>query len=190
MSGKHLPRGGHGGSGQVAGDGGKAIGGDGGRGGDAGYGNGGDGGGASLHGTGVSIGGDGGDAGRIGRPALGARSTCERPDVRSGPFGPILLLSAVDAYGILVPGRGGDGGIAFIEHNGREYCLNVLLRLLEIWHPKMIDVVDGFGASSPQEWWDRAIRSFPFVCERAMEHMRTCEDIQGEENIYPPSPYD
>lgn len=179
-----LPRGGHGGSTEIRGDKGIAIGGRGGRGGNVPGAVGGDGGGGVHEGAGTSIGGDGGDAGRFGRPTLGAPSTCER--ILDSGWSTFLLETSVDEYGILVPGRGGDSGQATIEYAGRPYCLNVLLKLLRIWRNEIIDKVDELAPNSPQAWWDLAISMFPEECGRALAHMRACEDHL----VQPPrSPY-
>jgi hypothetical protein len=169
-----LPRGGHGGSAEVRGNRGAAIGGRGGRGGNVPGAVGGDGGGGVHEGEGASIGGDGGDAGRFGRPTLGAPSTLER--LRDTDWFGIVLANSVDEYGILIPGRGGDGGEATIVSDGRLYSLNVLLKLLRIWRNEIIDVVDELAPRSPQEWWDLAVQTFPKECDRALTHMRECED--------------
>lgn len=179
-----LPRGGHGGSIEVRGNRGIAIGGMGGRGGNIPGTIGGDGGGGVHEGAGTSIGGDGGDAGRFGRPTLGAPSTCER--ILDSDWSTILLLDSVDEYGILVPGRGGDGGSATIISDGRPYSLNVLLKLLRIWRNEIIDAVDELAPESPQAWWDLAFERFPEECERALAHMKKCEDYSDKP---PPSPY-
>ena len=175
-----LPRGGHGGSIEVRGKRGIAIGGRGGRGGNVPRAVGGDGGGGVHEGNATAIGGDGGDAGRFGRPTLGAPSTCER--MLESSWAGILLSNSVDEYGILYVGRGGDSGHAEIEYGGRLYSLNVLLKLLRIWRNETIDAVDFLLPESPQEWWNLACEMFPEECERAMAHMRKCED-------YPSGPF-
>lgn len=179
-----LPRGGHGGSVEVRGDGGTAIGGRGGRGGNIPGAIGGNGGGGTHESGGIVIGGDGGDAGRLGRPALGAPSTCER--MLGSEWADTLLAGSVDEYGILVPGRGGDGGEAVVMYDERRYCLNVLLKLLRIWKSEIIDTIDELAPSTPQEWWDLAFEKFPEECARATAHMRECEDYPARR---PPSPY-
>ena len=180
-----LPRGGHGGSVKISGNMGVAIGGRGGRGGAYGCGSGGDGGGAEIHGSGAAIGGDGGDAGRHGRPALGAASTLERLPEQGG-WG---LNSFVDDYGILQPGKGGDSYIAYIEFEGRQYCMNILLQLIRIWDTSMIDVVDDYQLENEQGWWDIAVSLFPENTHKAMAHMRDCEDHASIPGFIPPSPY-
>lgn len=175
MSGREkLPRGGNGGSVEVRGKSGIAIGGRGGRGGDVPGTDGGDGGGGTHDGGGVAIGGDGGDAGRSGRPALGAPSTSEH--MLEFGWARVLLLESVDEYGILFLGRGGDGGVATIVSDGREYILNVLLKLIRIWRNEIIDTIDELAAETPQAWWDAANARFPDECRRALSHMRECED--------------
>lgn len=178
-----LPRGGHGGSTEVRGNSGIAIGGRGGRGGNVPGAIGGDGGGGVHKGGGTSIGGDGGDAGRLGRPTLGAPSTCER--MLDSDWSAILLANSVDEYGILVPGRGGDSGLATILSDGRPYTLNVLLKLLRIWRNEIIDTVDELAPGSPQAWWDLAFELFPKECGRALAHMRECEDYPDQPSRSP-----
>ena len=181
------PRGGHGGSVTVFGSSGKAIGGRGGRGGDEGFGRGGDGGGGDHSHGGTSIGGDGGDAGRLGRPALGAASTLEREsEFKDSISWKISLATSVDEYGIMWPGRGGDSYEAQILFNERIYSLNVILRLIRIWESHVIDCIDLMGPENEQEWWNLAERHFPQLCERVIAHMRACEDNPEQS---PPSPY-
>lgn len=174
------PRGGHGGSVEIIGDSGIAVGGNGGRGGSPGYGRGGDGGGGTHSGSGFVRGGDGGDAGRPARPALGAASTMCFTD----SFW-LSLPGITDVYGIPQPGKGGDSHIEVVHHDGYRYCLNILLRLLQgpipeiINRPDIIDAVDEKGVSAGiqtgQEWWDLAVKYFPIETSRAMSHMRECE---------------
>lgn len=174
------PRGGHGGSVEIIGDGGVAEGGNGGRGGSSGCGRGGDGGGGTHYGTVYARGGDGGDAGRPARPALGAASPMSYVDSSW-----ISLPSMTDVYGIPQPGKGGDSHIEYVYHDGYWYCLNVLLRLIQgpipeiINSPDVIDAVDGCAASAGiqtgQVWWDLAVREFPEETSRAMSHIRECE---------------
>ena len=180
-----FPRGGHGGSVEIQGDEGTAIGGNGGRGGNIPGAVGGDGGGGRHTGSGTAIGGDGGDAGRRGRPTLGAASTLEKNF--DSPWMPIILENNVDAYGIIVPGRGGDSGYAVVEFEGREYSLNVLLKLIRIRHNSIIDEVDEKDPGSPQQWWNEATKCFPKETEWAMAHMRTCEEFPDQK---PPLPYE
>lgn len=183
-----LPRGGHGGSVVINGDG-TAVGGRGGRGGDLGCGQGGDGGGGVAEGTTGSlkaIGGDGGDAGRLGRPTLGAPSPLEQDEARDDFMDEIYLKRFVDEYGILLSGRGGDGGQAWVEHDGREYCLNVLLKLMRIWQNEAIDIIDDYGEATSQAWWNRVRACYPELAERAVQHMIQCED---NTDTAPPSPY-
>lgn len=181
------PRGGHGGSVEITGGSGRAIGGPGGRGGDEGFGRGGDGGGGTHSGGGTSIGGGGGDAGRLGRPALGAASSLEQSSEFFGrPPGLSNSSLDVDCYGIYWPGRGGDSYEAEIEVRGRLYSINVILRLFRIWENDAIDCVDLMGPRSPQEWWGCAVSRFPDLCGRAISHMKSCEDDPRDP---PPSPY-
>lgn len=179
-----LPRGGRGGSAEIQGQVGTAIGGSGGRGGDVPGAKGGDGGNAIQIGPGVAIGGDGGDAGRLGRPTLGAPSVSER--LLDSDRAHFLLATQVDCYGILMIGRGGDSGEATVVFEERSYSLNVLLKLLRIWQNEIIDIVDHLGPTSPQAWWETAYANFPNQCERAMAHMRKCEDYPAHSR---PSPY-
>ncbi len=178
-----FPRGGHGGSSEVRGNSGTAIGGRGGRGGNVRGAKGGDGGGGHHEGDGTIIGGDGGDAGRLGRPTLGAPSTCER--MLHTDWSSILLATSVDEYGILLPGRGGDSGQAEIVSDGRSYSLNVILKLLRIWRNEIIDTVDELAPSSPHAWWDLATEMFPKESERALAHMRECEDYPDQRSRSP-----
>lgn len=171
-----LPRGGHGGAVEIIEGTGVAEGGNGGRGGDQGYGRGGDGGGGTLTGNGYIRGGDGGDAGRPGRPALGAVS----PICYADPS--LYTLSDVtDAYGIPQPGKGGDSYIAYVTHDGYRYSLNILLQLIRgpvpnlIDKPELIDFIDELGIKTEQEWWDQAIQKFPEETSKVMAHMRACE---------------
>lgn len=170
----NLPEGGRGGDAKVAGDG-IAIAGNGGRGGSLGCGSGGHGGGAEISNDGVSsgiaIGGDGGDAGRKGRPALGAASSLEK--ILDNNF--LRFVDLTDQYGILWPGRGGDSYTAIVNVNGREYTLNVLLRLIEIWEPNVIDTVDEYELQDHESWWKKAMVLFPDITERSMTHVRECE---------------
>lgn len=178
-----LPRGGRGGSVEVRGKEGIALGGKGGRGGNVRGAVGGDGDGGIHFGDGISIGGDGGDAGRYGRPTLGAPSTCEHKQATD--WSNALLRTSVDEYGILIPGRGGDSGSATIVSEGRVYSLNVLLKLLRIWRNEIIDHVDGLSPETPQEWWDSAKLRFPTECGRALAHMRECEDHPDRSPLSP-----
>lgn len=185
MSGRDkLPSGGHGGSAVVRGKNGIALGGRGGRGGNIPGTSGGTGGSATVNGDGVAIGGDGGDAGRSGRPSIGAPSVIERTLVSD--HASLFLQTLVDEYGILTPGRGGDGGFATIMSDGREYSLNVLLKLLRIWCNEIIDTVDDLALETPQNWWDAANVRFPEECGRALAHVRSCED---HSDLPPLSPY-
>jgi hypothetical protein len=136
--------------------------------------------------SGVVIGGDGGDAGRHGRPTLGAPSTLER-DIAGLDDWPLADL--VDEYGILWPGRGGDSGEAYVEVDGRAYKLNVLLKLVRIWQNDLIDRTDAFEPRTPQDWWERAQLLDPDTCSRAMAHMIYCEDKCTHSGKPPPSPY-
>lgn len=179
-----LPRGGHGGSVEVRGERGIAIGGRGGRGGNIPGATGGNGGGVIHEGGGIAIGGDGGDAGRLGRPTLGGPSPAER--MLDSDWANILLASSIDEYGILIPGRGGDGGQSTIYSDGRSYSLNVLLKLLRIWNDEVINAIDELSPPTAQAWWDLAAERFPQECAEALAHMRECEDYP---NRAPPSPY-
>lgn len=180
-----LPRGGNGGSVIALGQEGNAIGGRGGRGGSLGFGQGGHGGGGILKGNGTIIGGDGGDAGRSGRPALGAPSTLERTEYHTFTNIP----GTTDDYGIYWPGRGGDSHTAFIEHDERQFCINVLLRLIRIWNNSIIDAIDEFNFQTEQQWWNKAVVLFPDVTRKAIDHMIYCEDIAKVNNTAPPNPY-
>ncbi|WP_171209553.1 MULTISPECIES: hypothetical protein [unclassified Ruegeria] len=179
-----FPRGGHGGNVEVEGNEGIAIGGRGGRGGNVPGAVGGGGGGSRHIGGGIAIGGDGGDAGRRGRPTLGAASTLEK--TLGSTFTLTNLENIVDAYGIILPGRGGDSGFAVVEFDGREYSLNVLLKLIRIRHNSIIDEIDMKDPGSPQRWWDEASKCFPEETAWAMAHMRKCEDFPDQK---PPLPY-
>jgi hypothetical protein len=175
-----LPRGGHGGDAIIVDGPGIAVGGNGGRGGAKGYGQGGDGGRAisgpaKVLGPGLVKGGDGGDAGRPWRPALGAQSPLASVESFSNSF-----PGKTDIYGIPQPGKGGDSYIAYIEWNGRKYCMNILLQLIQLSKPSIIDRVDEMAAdlkiTAEQDWWNLAIKEFPEETEQVMAHMRTCED--------------
>lgn len=179
---KKHPRGGHGGSVEIIGGPAVAEGGNGGRGGAVGHGRGGDGGGGTHYGAGYARGGDGGDAGRPARPALGAVSTM----CYTGP-GFLGLPGVTNIYGIPQPGKGGDSHTAYVIHEGRKYCLNILLQLLRGPVPKIvenlevIDAVDALGLErgikTEQEWWDLAVEMFPEETGKVMEHMRICEKL-------------
>ena len=179
-SNKNPPRGGHGGSVEIIGAG-VADGGNGGRGGAPGHGQGGDGGGGRHHGSGYARGGDGGDAGRPARPALGAVSTMCHTDASW-----LQIPGMTDIYGIPQPGKGGDSYTAYVNHEGRKYCFNILLQLLNgpipdiIDNTEIIDIIDETGRingiTTEQEWWDSAVRKFPAETAKVMAHMRNCED--------------
>ena len=179
-SSKQYPRGGRGGSAEIIGGPGIAEGGNGGFGGAAGSGRGGDGGDATLCSPGYARGGDGGDAGRPARPALGAASPLCSVDSS--------LLDhpgMTDIYGIPQPGKGGDSYTAYVAHNGRKYCLNILLQLLRGPVPKIVDnteiisAIDALGlevgVQTGQEWWDLAIEKYPEETAKVMAHMRNSE---------------
>lgn len=178
---KSYPRGGNGGTAQIVDGEGVAVGGNGGRGGALRYGRGGDGGSGTARDAGAAYarGGDGGDAGRPVRPALGGASPLAHLD------GLPLVPGLTDAYGIPQPGKGGDSHMAYVRHDGREYCMNILLQLIRgpmpkiIEKPEIIDVIDAEGAKSgiksEQEWWDLAVDKFPSETTKIMEHMRICE---------------
>lgn len=177
---KHYPRGGHGGSVEIIGGPGIAEGGNGGRGGAPGHGQGGDGGGGTLIGSGYMRGGDGGDAGRPARLALGAASTmCYVPPLLFG------VAEFTDIYGIPQPGKGGDSHTAYVTHEGRQYCMNILLQLLRgpvpkiVDNPDIIDAIDalGFerGIKTEQEWWNLAVEKYREETAKVMAHMRHCE---------------
>ena len=90
-----------------------------------------------------------------------------------------------DDYGIPQPGLGGDSYVAFVSHDGRDYCLNVLLRLIQgpvpaiVSDPSIIDAVDELGSAegiaTPQDWWDVAVKKFPVETTKVVAHMRACE---------------
>lgn len=177
---KKYPRGGHGGSVTIHGKSGIAEGGHGGRGGAQGYGKGGDGGCGTHYGGGYARGGDGGDAGRPARPALGAPST-----LCYGKTFWLSLPGMQDIYGIPQPGKGGDSYTAYVNVDGYEYCLNILLQLLRGPIPKIvqnqniIDLIDEAGVDAgirtEQEWWDLAVKLFPNETNAVMDHVRKCE---------------
>lgn len=160
QEGDEKPRVGHGGSVEMHGDKDIAVGGRGGRGGNVPGATGGDGGGGVHRGPGTSIGGDGGDAGRMGRPTLGAASPLER---QLGTW--YANVCERDRYGFLVPGRGGDSGQAEVVCGGRAYSLTVLLKLLRLWRDEVVDAVDDLTPDGPQAWWDFAVAMFPDECE-------------------------
>ncbi len=179
---KKKPRGGHGGSAEIIGGSGIAVGGNGGRGGSSGFGRGGDGGGGKHYGSGYVRGGDGGDAGRPARPALGALSSmCY---LEKDNFA-LSLPGINDIYGIPQPGKGGDSYTAYVIHDGYEYSLNILLNLIRtpvpniINKPEIIDAIDELGVvvgvKTEQEWWDLAVEKFPEETSKVMCHMRICE---------------
>lgn len=178
---KDYPRGGHGGSVEIVGGPGIAEGGDGGRGGAPGCGRGGDGGGGTHFGSGYVRGGDGGDAGRPARPALGAASSMCYVDPSW-----LSLPGMTDIYGIPQPGKGGDSYTAYVNHDGYEYCLNILLQLIRgpipriINNPEIIDAIDALcfdaGVKKEQEWWDMAVEKYPKETSMIMMHMRICEE--------------
>jgi len=175
-------RGGHGGSVEIIGGSGIAVGGSGGRGGSSGSGRGGDGGGGKHYGSGYVRGGDGGDAGRPARPALGALSSMCYLD--EDHFS-LALPGIKDIYGIPQPGKGGDSYTAYVIHDGYEYCLNILLNLVRtpmpniINKPEIIDAIDELGVvvgvKTEQEWWDLAVEKYPEETSKAMSHIKTCE---------------
>lgn len=178
---KHYPRGGHGGSVEIIGGPGIAEGGNGGRGGALGCGQGGDGGGGTHFGGGYSRGGDGGDARRTCRPALGARSS-----MCYGDPSWLDLPRMADIYGIPQPGKGGDSHTAYVSHEGRQYCLNILLQLLDGYAPKLavipgiIDSIDAIGyergISTEQRWWDLAVEKYPEETAKVVAHVRASEE--------------
>ena len=75
--------------------------------------------------------------------------------------------------------------MASIEHGGRSYSLNILLRLLNgpvpaiINRPQILDTIDELfaerGAQTPQEWWNLAVDKFPAETSKAVLHMNSCE---------------
>lgn len=92
-----------------------------------------------------------------------------------------------DLYGLPVVGQGGDGYVAYIVHEGRTYCLNVLLHLLQhrrkplVTDLGVIDKVDEIFsltglAGDGQQWWDCAVKHFPVETQAVMRHVRECED--------------
>lgn len=178
---KHSPRGGHGGSVEVIGESGTAEGGNGGRGGAEGHGQGGDGGGGKHYGSGYSRGGDGGDAGRPARPALGARSGLCYTDSSW-----LDIPGMTDIYGIPQAGKGGDSQTAHVFYEGRQYCLNILLQLLDGYAPKLavipgiIDSIDAIGyergISTEQRWWDLAVEKYPEETAKVVAHVRASEE--------------
>ncbi|RZQ76309.1 MULTISPECIES: hypothetical protein [Vibrio] len=182
---KKASRGGDGGKAEIIGCPGIAEGGNGGRGGALGCESGGSGGSAKV----VTVqaishayarGGDGGDAARPARPALGAVSPMSYTD---NP--PEILQEISDIYGIPQPGKGGDSYVAFVNHEGYRYCLNILLQLIQgpmpnlINTPELIDIVDKMAndrkIKTEQEWWDLAVEKFPRETSKAMEHIRSAE---------------
>lgn len=185
VSDKHYPRGGHGGSAEIVGNSGIAVGGNGGRGGAPGCGQGGNGGSAHCSDdtnciTAYVRGGDGGDAGRPARPSLGGVSPLCYMDL------PLLHLPGMtDIYGIPQPGKGGDSHLAYIEHQGRRYCFNIILQLLTGPVPKIVDnleIIDAIDAlgherdiTTSQGWWDLAVEKYPEETEKVMAHVRACE---------------
>lgn len=180
-------RGGHGGS-VTAVAGGTAIGGNGGRGGAAGSPDAGGGGGGGWGGD-YMRGGNGGDAWRPGRPALGAIAPYAHDPVFEAMVKTVPELEAqlFDQYGLPAYGFGGDGYVSHIVCDGRSYCLNVLLHLLQNpWKPliadlEVIDKVDeiftltGLGGEG-QLWWDCAVKHFPQETGIVMKHVRDCDE--------------
>lgn len=174
-------RGGDGGSASIKNGVGTAVGGNGGRGGTMNGGSGGGGGNAVATGSGYARGGDGGDAGRRARPSLGACS----PLAYTLDAQMLNALGLCDAYGIPQPGRGGDSHIAYIIHEGRQYCLNIALHLMQGPVPSwiqcraIIDTIDDEAElqkiGSAQEWWDLAVQYFPAEMARITAYMRKCE---------------
>lgn len=172
-------RGGHGGSAEISGGTGIAIGGNGGRG---GVGNGGDGGAARVVGGGLVRGGDGGDAARPGRPALGARSP-----LSVMRFPAELLPQIVDTYGIPQPGKGGDSYFCSVVSKGKTYSLNIILQLMDGYSIRFesigstIDKIDqefhNRNLKSEQQWWDLALKMFPGETDRVIKYMDACESV-------------
>jgi hypothetical protein len=185
---KKASRGGDGGKAEIIGCPGIAEGGNGGRGGTLEYGNGGRGGDAKVvtvqNDAAISYayarGGDGGDAGRLARPALGAVSPMS---YTNNP--PEILQGLTDIYGIPQPGKGGDSYVAFVNHEGYKYCLNILLQLIQgpmpnlINKPEIIDIIDETvldkKIKTEQEWWNLAVDKFPKETSKAMAHIRSAE---------------
>lgn len=165
----HHGTGARGGNATVGGSG-VAIGGQGGRNGNTGQG--GAGGDSYVAGDGYARGGDGGDGGITGRPALGAPSPLS--------YGATHIDSLSDEFGIPQPGKGGDSYLSTIHHDGRDYSLNILLRLLNgplpaiVNRPEVLDIVDAEfarrGCSGQQTWWELASMLFPNETATAIGH--------------------
>ncbi|WP_306151413.1 hypothetical protein [Roseovarius sp. MMSF_3281] len=182
---KFFGLGGRGGNAKVVGQG-TAVGGIGGKGGALGIG--GDGGSAEVVGNGLAIGGDGGDAGYPFRPALGAPSVMERQKTLLGQdFS--NDRTAIDKYGLIHIGRGGDSYECEVSFDDRKYPLNVLLRLLRIWDENILVDVDTTNPDCPQDWWNTAVDRHPELAFKAMEHIRYCEDHAMLEGLPPRNPY-
>ncbi len=97
-----------------------------------------------------------------------------------------------DTYGIPQFGKGGDSRVAYVIYEGRQYCLNILLRLMSshipqiVSKPQIIDYIDDLakknGIQNDQDWWDLAIKNYPAETEKVMAYMRICEDKASDRN--------
>ncbi len=179
-----LGGGGDGGNASVGRDG-TAVGRNGGRSGGSGYG--GKGGNAFVTGSGTSVGGDGGDAGVPWRPALGASSPLGRLGMDSSSY----ALLPKDELGLISAGRGGVGGCQYseVKTNNGTMSLIQLTRLVQLWSPDTIDIVDHKTPKDGQEFWDILRQVDVNLAERAEKHVMSSKDAKAK-GLPPPNPYE